>query len=51
MSLQYNLDQDNVATITMDMPGRSVNVINKEFFDSFQETPYQYDFPDSSEVR
>ena len=38
MSFQYNLDQDDIVTITMDMPGRSINVINKDFFDSFQET-------------
>ncbi len=37
MSFQYNIDPDDIVTITMDMPGRPVNVINKDFFDSFQE--------------
>ena len=37
MGFHYNLDRDNIVTITMDMKGKSVNVINKEFLDSFQE--------------
>jgi len=37
VSFHYNLDQNKIVTISMDMPGRSVNVINKEFFDYFQE--------------
>ena len=38
MSFQYKSDQDDIVTITMDMPEREVNVINKDFFDYFQES-------------
>lgn len=31
MSIQYEKDNQNIVTLTMDMPGRSANVINAEF--------------------
>ncbi|HNF48329.1 MAG TPA: 3-hydroxyacyl-CoA dehydrogenase NAD-binding domain-containing protein [Chitinophagales bacterium] len=34
----YTKDQDNIVTITMDMQGRSANVINEEFGKLFNET-------------
>ena len=38
MSFQYKSDQDDIVTITMDMPESEVNVINKDFFDYLQES-------------
>lgn len=31
MSIRYEKDEQNIVTLTMDMPGRSANVINAEF--------------------
>ncbi len=35
---KYEKDNDNIVTITMDMPGRSANVINEEFGKLWLET-------------
>ncbi|MEI6388961.1 MAG: enoyl-CoA hydratase-related protein, partial [Spirochaetota bacterium] len=35
--MRYEKDAEGIVTITMDMPGRSVNVINIEFGDAFGE--------------
>ncbi len=31
MAINYQKDEQNIVTLTMDMPGRSTNVINEEF--------------------
>ena len=31
MDFQYKKDSENIVTLTLDMPGRSANVINTEF--------------------
>jgi 3-hydroxyacyl-CoA dehydrogenase / enoyl-CoA hydratase / 3-hydroxybutyryl-CoA epimerase len=36
MSIQYDKDGQGIVTLTMDMPGRPVNVINQEFFTALQ---------------
>lgn len=36
MSIQYNKDEQGIVTLTLDMPGRPVNVINQEFFTAMQ---------------
>jgi 3-hydroxyacyl-CoA dehydrogenase/enoyl-CoA hydratase/3-hydroxybutyryl-CoA epimerase len=35
MAIKYQKDQDNIVTLTMDMPNRSANVINMEFGEGF----------------
>jgi len=35
--ISYEKDQQGMVTLTMDMPGRSVNVINEEFGEGFSE--------------
>ena len=37
MIFHYNLGKDNIVTITLNMNDKSVNIINKHFFDSFQD--------------
>ena len=37
MSFDYNKDADNIVTITIDMPGRKQNVINREFGEAMLE--------------
>ncbi|MCO5248438.1 MAG: hypothetical protein M9887_05770 [Chitinophagales bacterium] len=34
----YEKDQDNIVTVTMDMQGRSANVINEDFGNLLAET-------------
>lgn len=34
--MKYTKDSEGIVTITMDMPGRSVNVLNEEFMDAFK---------------
>ncbi|MBX7219046.1 MAG: enoyl-CoA hydratase/isomerase family protein [Blastocatellia bacterium] len=36
MSITYQKDDDNIVTLTIDMPNRSANVINYEFGEAFQ---------------
>ena len=38
MAFNYKKDQENIVTITMDMDGRSTNVINEEFSQLWTET-------------
>jgi 3-hydroxyacyl-CoA dehydrogenase/enoyl-CoA hydratase/3-hydroxybutyryl-CoA epimerase len=38
MSIHYSKDAQNIVTLTVDMPGRTVNVINQEFFISLRDT-------------
>ncbi len=35
---RYEKDGDNIVTITMDMPGQSVNTMNEDFVDGLDET-------------
>ncbi|MBI2425544.1 MAG: enoyl-CoA hydratase/isomerase family protein [Candidatus Hydrogenedentes bacterium] len=35
MAIHYEKDADNIVTLTMDLPGRSANVINAEFGQAF----------------
>lgn len=35
-AIQTELDQDGILTVTIDMPGRSMNVLNDELFDAFE---------------
>lgn len=35
MAFQYQKDTENIVTLTLDMPGRSANVINDEFGEGF----------------
>ena len=35
MAIKYEKDQQNIVTLTLDMPGRSANVINQEFGEGF----------------
>jgi 3-hydroxyacyl-CoA dehydrogenase/enoyl-CoA hydratase/3-hydroxybutyryl-CoA epimerase len=35
MTFQYQKDSENIVTLTLDMPGRSANVINDEFGEGF----------------
>lgn len=37
-AMLYEIDSDGIITITMDMPGRSVNVLNEEFTAAFKAT-------------
>ena len=37
MIFHYNLGKDNIVTITLNMNDKSANIINKHFFDSFQD--------------
>ena len=37
MSFNYDRDADDIVTVTMDMPGRKQNVINREFGDAMFE--------------
>ena len=36
MAINYQKDEQNIVTLTMDMPGRSANVINQEFASAFR---------------
>ena len=36
-AFKYEKDTQNIVTLTLDMPGRSANVLNAQFGDSFQE--------------
>ena len=36
MAINYQKDEQNIVTLTMDMPGRSANVINEEFASAFR---------------
>ncbi|HEY0846734.1 MAG TPA: 3-hydroxyacyl-CoA dehydrogenase NAD-binding domain-containing protein [Noviherbaspirillum sp.] len=38
MSVQIQKDADNIVTLTIDMPGRSMNVLNEELTKPFAET-------------
>ncbi len=38
MSFSYDKDADNIVTVTMDMPGRKQNIINREFGEAMSET-------------
>ncbi len=38
MSIEYLKDENNIVTLTMNMPGRSTNVINESFASSLQAT-------------
>lgn len=31
MAFRYDKDEQNIVTLTLDMPGRSANVLNEEF--------------------
>ena len=37
MSVNFEIDKDGIAVITLDMPGRSMNVLNDELTGPFQE--------------
>jgi len=37
MAFTYEKDTQNIVTLTLDMPGRSANVLNAEFGESFRE--------------
>lgn len=37
MAFKYEKDAQNIVTLTLDMPGRSANVLNAEFGESFRE--------------
>jgi 3-hydroxyacyl-CoA dehydrogenase/enoyl-CoA hydratase/3-hydroxybutyryl-CoA epimerase len=37
MNIQFSKDEQNIVTLTIDMPGRAVNLINQEFFESLQQ--------------
>ncbi|MDQ1257167.1 MAG: 3-hydroxyacyl-CoA dehydrogenase / enoyl-CoA hydratase / 3-hydroxybutyryl-CoA epimerase [Candidatus Hydrogenedentes bacterium] len=36
MAIEYSKDEQNIVTLTLDMPGRSANVINAEFTQALQ---------------
>jgi 3-hydroxyacyl-CoA dehydrogenase/enoyl-CoA hydratase/3-hydroxybutyryl-CoA epimerase len=36
MTFKYEKDEQNIVTLTLDMPGRSANVLNAEFGEGFQ---------------
>mgnify|MGYP001495143926 CR=1 FL=1 len=36
MTFQYEKDEQNIVTLTLDMPGRSANVLNDEFGEGFR---------------
>ena len=36
-AVQFNVDADGIATLTLDMPGRSMNVLNDELTMPFGE--------------
>jgi 3-hydroxyacyl-CoA dehydrogenase/enoyl-CoA hydratase/3-hydroxybutyryl-CoA epimerase len=36
--MKYEQDAEGIVTITMDMPGRSVNVLNEQFMQAFKDT-------------
>ena len=38
MAIRYEKDPENIVTLTLDMPGRPVNVINDEFMTAFVGT-------------
>lgn len=38
MAFKYSKDEQNIVTLTMDLEGRSANVINLKFGESFRET-------------
>ncbi len=38
MAFKYQKDEQNIVIITMDMPGRSANVINQPFYEAMQKT-------------
>lgn len=37
MAFNYNKDENGIVTLTMDLPGKSANVINKAFGESFKK--------------
>jgi len=37
MSVQFDIDNDGIATLTLDMPGRSMNVLNDDLTGPFKE--------------
>ncbi len=37
MAISYEKDEKNIVTLTIDMPGRSVNVINQEWAEAFEQ--------------
>jgi 3-hydroxyacyl-CoA dehydrogenase/enoyl-CoA hydratase/3-hydroxybutyryl-CoA epimerase len=37
MNIQFSKDEQNIVTLTIDMPGQAVNLINLEFFESLQQ--------------
>ena len=38
MAFNYKKDNQNIVTVTMDMVGRTTNVINEEFFQLWSDT-------------
>jgi 3-hydroxyacyl-CoA dehydrogenase / enoyl-CoA hydratase / 3-hydroxybutyryl-CoA epimerase len=42
-AITTQLDQDGILTLTIDMPGRSMNVLNDELFESFEAAITQFE--------
>jgi 3-hydroxyacyl-CoA dehydrogenase / enoyl-CoA hydratase / 3-hydroxybutyryl-CoA epimerase len=38
MAINYNKDEQGIVTLTLDLPGRSANILNKAFGESFKAT-------------
>ncbi|MCA9995981.1 MAG: enoyl-CoA hydratase/isomerase family protein, partial [Anaerolineales bacterium] len=38
MAINYEQDEQGIVTLTMDMNGRSANVLNEQFFAALEET-------------
>ena len=38
MAINYHKDENNIVTLTMDLPGKSANVINMAFGEAFKST-------------
>ena len=38
MAINYNKDEQGIVTLTMDLPGKSANVVNKAFGEAFKAT-------------
>ena len=36
-TIQYNVDSDGIATLTIDLPGTSMNVLNQQVMDELKE--------------
>nr|MBV6630791.1 enoyl-CoA hydratase/isomerase family protein [Oceanococcus sp. HetDA_MAG_MS8] len=47
MSITRNLDADGILTLTLDMPGRSMNVLNEELTDPFAQAIADVESDDS----